>query len=103
MIQNKPSKVDILGIGVHPDDVELGCIGTLIKHQRQGRSFGIVDLTGGELGTRGDKPTRLREASDSALLSKATFRTNLHYRDGFFTINEETHLPRWTDEDHDNG
>ncbi len=93
MITDQPVKVDLLGIGVHPDDVELGCIGTLINHQRRGKTFGIVDLTGGELGTRGDKPTRLQEASDSAIISKATFRTNLHYKDGFFTVNEQTHLP----------
>jgi len=93
MLLDSPVKVDLLGIGVHPDDVELGCIGTLMKHQRNGKTFGIVDLTGGELGTRGDKHTRLKEANESAKISKATFRTNLHYRDGFFTINEKTLLP----------
>lgn len=84
-----PSKVDFLGIGVHPDDVELGCIGTLIKHQRAGYSFGILDLTGGELGTRGSKPLRLREAAASAEISKATFRLNLGMRDGYFQINDD--------------
>ncbi len=85
-----PCKVDILGIGVHPDDVELGCIGTLAKHQKMGYTFGIADLTGGELGTRGNKELRLQEALASAELSKATFRVNLGMRDGYFAIEDKT-------------
>jgi bacillithiol biosynthesis deacetylase BshB1 len=84
------SKVDILGIGVHPDDIELGCIGTLAKHQQMGYTFGIADLTGGELGTRGSKPLRLQEALAAAEVSKATFRVNLGMKDGYFAIEDNT-------------
>ena len=58
-------KVDILAIGVHPDDVELGCSGTLLKHIAMGKSVGIVDLTQGELGTRGSAKLRLEEAEEA--------------------------------------
>lgn len=87
---NTPCKVDFLGIGVHPDDVELGCIGTLVKHQRMGHDFGILDLTAGELGTRGNKTLRLQEAKDAATISRASFRINLGMRDGYFVIEEQT-------------
>lgn len=77
-------KVDILAIGVHPDDVELSCSGTLLKHIEQGKTVGLLDLTQGELGTRGTGEIRLVEAADSARLMGAAFRKNLGMQDGFF-------------------
>ena len=85
---NQILPVNILGIGVHPDDVELGCIGTLIKHWKLGYSFGILDLTRGELGTRGSADLRDEEAAEAAIISQATFRVNLKMKDGFFEIRE---------------
>jgi bacillithiol biosynthesis deacetylase BshB1 len=82
-------KLDILAIGVHPDDVELGCSGTLIKEIKKGKSVGIVDLTQGELGTRGTIETRYQEASDAAKIIGAVVRENLKMRDGFFKNDEE--------------
>jgi N-acetylglucosamine malate deacetylase 1 len=84
IIQN----VDILAVGAHPDDVELGCAGTLAKHQQMGMKIGIVDLTQGELGTRGDSQSREREAMDSASMLNLSFRVNLGLADGFFEVNE---------------
>ncbi len=82
-------KVDILAIGVHPDDVELSCSGTLIKHIRQGYKVGLLDLTRGELGTRGTAETRDQEAADAAVILGASFRKNVAMADGFFTHSEE--------------
>ena len=59
------SKIDILAIGAHPDDIEIGAGGTLIKHVKMGFKVGLLDLTLGELGTRGDVETRLKEAEVS--------------------------------------
>jgi N-acetylglucosamine malate deacetylase 1 len=81
-------KVDILAIGVHPDDVELSCSGTLLKHIKLGRSAGILDLTRGELGTRGNAELRTKEANDSASILGVKFRTQLNFKDGFFENNE---------------
>ncbi|MEM1121553.1 MAG: PIG-L family deacetylase, partial [Bacteroidota bacterium] len=67
-------KVDILAIGVHPDDVELACSGTLLKHIAMGKKVGLLDLTQGELGTRGSGPLRLVEAGESAKLMGAEWR-----------------------------
>ena len=83
-------KLDILAIGAHPDDVELGCSGTLIKEIKRGKQIGIVDLTQGELGTRGTVETRYKEAADAAKIIGATVRENLKMRDGFLT-NDEAH------------
>ncbi|MFZ1702969.1 MAG: bacillithiol biosynthesis deacetylase BshB1 [Saprospiraceae bacterium] len=77
-------KIDILGIGVHPDDIELSCSGTLLKHIALGKTVGICDLTQGELGTRGDAKTRLIEAKTAADKMGASFRINLGMEDGFF-------------------
>ncbi len=82
-------KVDILAFGAHPDDVELSCCGTLMNAVDSGKKVGIVDLTQGELGTRGSAELRLKEARDSAKIIGATFRHNLSIRDGFFEITEE--------------
>lgn len=83
-------KLDILAIGVHPDDVELGCSGTLINEIKAGKKAGIVDLTQGELGTRGTIDTRYAEAANAAMIIGAAVRENLKMRDGFFE-NDEAH------------
>jgi N-acetylglucosamine malate deacetylase 1 len=77
-------KVDILAIGVHPDDVELSCCGTLLRHIAQGKTVGLLDLTRGELGTRGTAEIRDAEAAESARKMGALFRRNLGMADGFF-------------------
>lgn len=82
-------KIDILAIAAHPDDVELSCSGTLLKHIDQGKTVGLVDLTKGELGTRGDAGTRKEEASNAAKLMGAEFRENLQMPDGFFEYSEK--------------
>ncbi len=83
-------KVDILAIGVHPDDVELSCSGTLAKHVAMGKTVGILDLTLGELGTRGSAELRTVEATKAAKILGAAFRTQLNMKDGFFA-NDEKH------------
>lgn len=83
-------KLDVLAFGVHPDDVELGCAGTLLKEQLRGQSIGIVDLTGGELGTRGTTETRKKEAGQAAKILNLSVRENLAFADGFFQ-NDEAH------------
>jgi bacillithiol biosynthesis deacetylase BshB1 len=83
-------KVDILAIAAHPDDVELACAGTILKHIEQGYTVGIVDLTQGELGTRGSAEIRHIEASNSAQILGVKFRNNLNLGDGFFEENEAT-------------
>jgi len=82
-------KLDVLAIGVHPDDVELGCAGTLINEIRLGKKVGILDLTQGELGTRGTVATRYEEAATAARIIGASCRENLKMRDGFFRNDEE--------------
>lgn len=74
--------VEILAFGPHPDDVELGCGGTLAALSRRGTSFGIVDLTRGEMGTRGSPEERAREAGEAAGILGARFRANLDLGDG---------------------
>lgn len=85
-------KLDILAIGVHPDDVELGCSGTILNEIRNGKEVGIIDLTEGELGTRGTVETRYAEASVAAEILGVTVRDNLKMRDGFFKNDEEHQL-----------
>jgi N-acetylglucosamine malate deacetylase 1 len=85
-------KLDILAIGVHPDDVELGCSGTLLNEMRNGKEVGIIDLTEGELGTRGTVETRYNESSIAAEILGVTVRDNLKMRDGFFKNDEEHQL-----------
>jgi len=85
-------KLDILAIGVHPDDVELGCSGTLINEIKRGKKAGILDLTQGELGTRGTIETRYKEAADAAMIIGVAVRENLKMRDGFFRNDEEHQL-----------
>lgn len=83
-------KLDILAIGAHPDDVELSCSGTLLKHIAMGKKCGVVDLTQGELGTRGSGPLRLEEAADAAKILGLSVRDNLGMADGFF-VNDKEH------------
>jgi bacillithiol biosynthesis deacetylase BshB1 len=85
-------KLDLLAIGAHPDDVELGCSGTLIKEVNRGKKVGIIDLTQGELGTRGTVETRYAEANDAAKIMGISARENLKMRDGFFKNDEEHQL-----------
>ena len=81
-------KLDILAIGVHPDDVELSCSGTLLRHIKNGKSIGLLDLTRGELGTRGSAELRTQEAMIAAEMMGAKVREQLDLADGFFTQNE---------------
>lgn len=81
-------KIDVLAIGAHPDDVELGAGGTVCKEIAAGRKVGIIDLTRGELGSRGSADLRDREAANSAAIMGLEFRINMGFRDGFFQ-NEE--------------
>ncbi|MES2679386.1 MAG: bacillithiol biosynthesis deacetylase BshB1 [Bacteroidota bacterium] len=83
-------KIDILAVGVHPDDVELGCSGTIAKHIADGKKVGILDLTLGELGTRGNATLRTTEAMAAAKILEVAFRTQLQFKDGFF-LNDEAH------------
>ena len=69
--------VDILAFGVHPDDVELSCSGTLLRHIHEGLKVGLVDMTRGELGTRGTAEIRLEEATAAAEIMGAEFREKL--------------------------
>lgn len=83
-------KLDILAFGVHPDDVELGCSGTIMSALAEGKKVGVVDLTRGELGTRGTAETRKQEAAAAAAIMGITIRENLAMADGFFQ-NDEAH------------
>lgn len=86
-------KLDILAFGVHPDDVELGCSGTILSAIAEGKKVGIIDLTQGELGTRGTAETRRAEAADAAKVLGVAVRENLEMADGFFQ-NDEAHQRR---------
>ncbi len=83
-------KVDILAFAAHPDDVELASSGTVLKHIDMGYTVGIVDLTQGELGSRGSAEIRSQESSESAKILGISFRKNLKLKDGFFEINEQS-------------
>src|ERR1700744_2886514 len=82
-------KLDILAIAVHPDDVELGCAGTLLMEKANGKKTGVVDLTRGELGTRGTPELRGAEAARAAEILGLDARENLGMADGFFRNDEE--------------
>jgi len=85
-------KLDILAIGAHPDDIELSCAGTLAKEISRGKKVGILDLTRGELGTRGTAKTRKEEAENAAKILGIDIRENLGFSDGFFENNKEHQL-----------
>jgi len=84
-------KIDILAFGAHPDDVELSAAGTLLKEASKGKKIGIIDLTQGELGTRGSAALRLKESEKSAEIMGLSCRENLGMKDGFFK-NDEAHI-----------
>ncbi|MBL7964379.1 MAG: bacillithiol biosynthesis deacetylase BshB1 [Flavobacteriales bacterium] len=84
------SGVDILCLTAHPDDVEISAAGTVLHHAALGRTVGIVDLTVGELGTRGNGPLRQAEAEAARLVLGAAFRYQLDLPDGFFRADRET-------------
>ncbi|REE02038.1 bacillithiol biosynthesis deacetylase BshB1 [Marinoscillum furvescens] len=83
-------KINILAIAAHPDDVELSCAGTLISHLDRGYTTGIIDLTQGELGTRGTPAQRQEEAQAAAEIMGLSVRENMGFRDSFF-VNDESH------------
>ncbi|WP_457611374.1 bacillithiol biosynthesis deacetylase BshB1 [Lutibacter sp.] len=85
-------KLDILAIGAHPDDVELGCGATVAKEISLGKKVGIIDLTRGELGTRGSSEIREKEATKAAKILGVTIRENLAFADGFFQNDKEHQL-----------
>jgi bacillithiol biosynthesis deacetylase BshB1 len=85
-------KLDILAFGAHPDDVELGCAGTLLGAIAEGKKVGVIDLTKGELGTRGSISQRLSEAQLASELLGLSIRENLEMADGFFINNKEHQL-----------
>ena len=85
-------KLDILAIGIHPDDVELSASGTLLRHAAQGKTFGMLDLSKGELGTRGTPEIRAKEAADSARILGAQVRETLDVPDGLFVDSPENRL-----------
>ena len=82
-------KLDILAFGAHPDDVELGCAGTIIKEIQKGRKVGIIDLTRGELGTRGNANLRDIESKKASDIMGVTTRDNMNFKDGFFKDDEQ--------------
>lgn len=86
-------KLDILVFAAHPDDAELSCGGTIIKHIHHGKKVGIVDLTRGELGTRGNADIRDAEANEASKVLGIAARENLNFADGFFQNNKEHQLP----------
>lgn len=83
-------KLDILAIGAHPDDVELGCGATIAKEIANGKKVGVLDLTRGELGTRGTEETRKVESKNASEILGISVRENLGFADGFF-INDKSH------------
>jgi bacillithiol biosynthesis deacetylase BshB1 len=85
-------KLDILAFGAHPDDIELSCGGTLVVEKNNGKKVGIVDLTRGELGTRGSAESRRQEAADAAAILGVDVRENLSMADGFFATDKEHQL-----------
>jgi len=85
-------KLDILAFSAHPDDIEISCGGTIIKQIQLGYSVGIIDLTRGELGTRGSGEIRLSESADASKLLGISARENLKMKDGFFELTEENKL-----------
>lgn len=85
-------KLDILAIGAHPDDIELGCSGTIITEIRNGKKVGIADLTQGELGTRGSAEIRAQEAAAAAKILGVSVRENLKLPDGFFENNPQNQM-----------
>ena len=82
-------QLDILVFGAHPDDAELGCAGTIIKEVKNGKRVGIIDLTRGELGTRGTTRTRDSETNKATEIMGVSIRENMNFKDGFFKDDED--------------
>ena len=89
-MNNPNTKLDILAFGSHPDDIELGCGGTIAKEISLGKKVGVIDLTKGELGTRGSAEIRKKEAAKAKEILGLSLRENLNFADGFF-INDKVH------------
>ena len=85
-------RLDILAVGAHPDDVELGCGATIAKEISLGKIVGILDLTRGELGTRGSAEIRNKEANNATKILGVEVRENLNFADGFFENNKDNQL-----------
>ena len=85
-------KVDVLVFGAHPDDIELGCSGTIIKLVEQGKKVAIIDLTRGELGTRGTAESRKEECENATKILGVAMRENMDFKDGFFKDDEKHKL-----------
>jgi bacillithiol biosynthesis deacetylase BshB1 len=85
-------KLDILILSVHPDDAELGCAGTILKHVESGKNVGVIDLTRGELGTRGSAEIRAKEAAAASEILGLAVRENLGLPDGFFENTKQHQL-----------
>lgn len=85
-------KVDVLAIAAHPDDIEMTCAGTILSLNQQGKTIAGVDLTRGELGTRGTPEIRLQESAEGARIMNLVARENMGFRDGFFRNDEEHQL-----------
>lgn len=83
-------KLDILAFAAHPDDIELACSGTLIKHIKNGSKVGIIDLTEGELGSRGSRELRCQEAAAATKIIGNVVRENLNLGDGFFEVDQNS-------------
>ncbi len=91
-IYGAAASVDILAIGVHPDDIELSCSATIMKHIDMGVRVGLVDLTEGELGSRGNAAIRLEESREAASYMGVQFRLNVGMADGFFQVDRQNTL-----------
>jgi len=85
-------KIDVLAFGAHPDDIELSCAGLLLVEKMRGKTIGVVDLTAGELGSRGTKHTRMEEAAASEKILGLDLRINLGFEDGFFQNDKASQL-----------
>lgn len=92
MIMDLMNKIDVLAIGAHPDDIELGVSGTILKLIDGGKKVGLCDLTMGELGTRGSGELRLKEAEMARMVLGADFRVNLKMADGFFEVSKNNQI-----------
>ena len=87
-------KLDLLAFGAHPDDVELGCGGVIAKAVAQGKKVGIVDLTKGELSSRGNLELRAKESEAAAEILGVSFRKNLNFKDGFISRKSQIRILR---------
>ncbi len=85
-------KLDLIAIGAHPDDIELSCAGTLLSHIAQGKKAGVIDLTRGEMGTRGTPEIRDQEAAAAAKILGLSMRANLGMRDGYYQNTRENQI-----------